>query len=108
MTHLKLTTKPYILPKYTLYFGGTLITMITSSKRIVTTGDTISVTDHFEKVTGRTRAGKNGKLVRCPVCEHTRKVYNFSFSSLTCPHCKTCVNKEDWLVDQLDTWRTPR
>ena len=82
--------------------------MITSSKHIITRGDIIKVTEHFEKVTGRTRAGKNGKNLMCPVCETTRRVYNFSFSGLTCPHCKTSVNKEDWLVDQLDTWRTPR
>ena len=85
------------------------MTPINAHKKIkVSEGGAIELKEHFEKVTGRTRAGKNGKLVRCPVCEHTRKVYNFSFSSLTCPHCKTCVNKEDWLVDQLDTWRTPR
>ena len=82
--------------------------MITSSKHIITRGDTIKVTEHYERVTGRTRAGKNGKNLKCPVCESTRRVFNFSFSALTCPSCKSCVNKEDWLVDQLDTWRTPR
>ena len=83
--------------------------MITSHKHIILSkGDVQTITDHFEKVTGRTRAGKNGKNLKCPVCEDTRRVFNFSFSSLTCPSCKTCVDKEDWLVDQLDTWRTPR
>ncbi len=82
---------------------------IQAQKHISITADgVIKVTEHFEKVTGRSRAGKNGKNLKCPVCETTRRVFNFSFSSLTCPSCKSCVNKEDWLVDQLDTWRTPR
>ena len=94
---------------YTSEVRPIIMTPINAQKRIIVSEDgTIKVTEHFEKVTGRTRAGKNGKLVRCPVCESTRKVFNFSFSSLTCPQCKSCVEKEDWLVDQLDTWRTPR
>ncbi len=84
------------------------MTPITHHKKIIVNGNKQTVVENFGPVTGRTRAGKNGKLVRCPVCESTRKVYNFSFSSLTCPQCKTCVQKEEWLVDLTDTWRTPK
>ncbi len=82
--------------------------MITSHKHIITNGDTITTTDHYEQVHGRTRAGKNGKQVMCPVCQCKHRVYHFSWSSMTCTSCKTDVKKEEWLVDQLDTWRTPR
>ncbi len=82
---------------------------INAHKRIVVSeGGAIEIKEHFEKCTSRTRAGKNGKQVMCPVCQCKNRVYHFSWSSMTCTSCKSDVEKEKWLVDQLDTWRTPR
>ena len=82
---------------------------ITSQKHIVVSPEGgIKITEHFDQVNGRTRAGKNGKQVMCPVCQCKNRVYHFSWSSMTCTSCKSDVEKEKWLVDQLDTWRTSR
>lgn len=48
------------------------------------------------KVTKSTRAGKNGKYIICPGCKGAAKVYNFSFSALTCQWCKISHDKYDW------------
>ena len=82
--------------------------MITSHKHIVVNGDHTTTTEHYAQVTGRTRAGKNGKNIMCPVCGHVHRVHHFSWTALTCTKCKSDVQKSEWLVDQLDTWRTPR
>ena len=51
------------------------------------------------KVTKYTRAGKKGKKIYCPKCNHSTKVYHFSWSGLTCPECKESIDKLDWLVE---------
>ena len=52
----------------------------------------------FKPVNRYTRAGKNGKQIKCPNCQSVRRVYHFNFSGLTCPECKESVEKSDWLV----------
>jgi len=53
----------------------------------------------YKPVTRYTRAGKNGKLIKCPKCQSVRRVYHFNFSGLTCPECKESIDKSDWLVE---------
>ena len=88
----------------------TIITglMLTSHKHISVRGNTHTITEHYAPVAKRTRAGNNGKDIMCPVCGHVARVYHFSWSASQCSNCKTMVNKYEYLVDQLDTWRTPR
>ena len=81
---------------------------ITQYKHINVTSDTTCMTEYFDLVTKRTRAGHNGKTIMCPHCQHQSRVYHFSFAALKCTNCTNWVDKYDWLVDQLDTWRTPR
>ena len=50
------------------------------------------------KVGKYTRAGYNGKRVMCPSCYTSSTVYHFAWSSLTCQHCSTDVNKYDWIL----------
>ena len=94
---------------YTSEVRPIIMTPINAHKKIIVSeGGAIKIKEHFEKVTGRTRAGKNGKNIMCPHCQSIHKVYHFSFSALQCTKCYENVEKTEWLVDQLDTWRTPR
>ena len=52
----------------------------------------------LENVNRYTRAGKNGKIIICPVCREPEVVYHFSWAAMTCPSCNTSSNKNDWLV----------
>ncbi len=82
--------------------------MITHHKHVSVRSNTHTVTEHYAPVTKYTRAGNNGKRVMCPICGHVHRIYHFSWSALSCAHCTSMVDKYDWMVDQLDTWRTPR
>ena len=53
----------------------------------------------YKPVTNRTRARKNGKLIKCPKCQSVNKGYHFSWSACGCLDCKEIVNKYDWLVE---------
>ena len=53
----------------------------------------------YKPVTNRTRARKNGKLIKCPKSSQTSKFYLFSWSSLVCMCCRESVEKLDWLVE---------
>ena len=53
----------------------------------------------YKPVTRYTRAGYNGKWIKCPKCSQTSKVYHFSWSSLVCMCCRESVEKLDWLVE---------
>ncbi len=48
------------------------------------------------KVTGRTRAGADGKLISSPCCGDTRTVYHFSWAALLCRLCGFEVQKNDF------------
>ena len=52
----------------------------------------------MKNVNRYTRAGKNGKELTCPKCNHTEKVYHFAWSAAGCLGCREYINKEDFLV----------
>ncbi len=52
----------------------------------------------MERVNDKTRAGKEGKVITCPICHCSKPVYHFSWSSLQCTFCKANVEKTDWLI----------
>ena len=81
---------------------------IKSHQHISIRGDKQTITEDFKPVHKRTRAGNNGKNIMCPRCGHIHRVNNFSWQELQCPKCTLWVTKYEWLVDQLDTWKTPR
>jgi len=43
-----------------------------------------------------TRAGRNGKNIRCSKCKHIDTVYHFSWGTIVCNNCKAEVKKEEW------------
>ena len=59
----------------------------------------IAPTISYKPVTRYTRAGYNGKWIKCPKCSQTSKVYHFSWTSLVCMCCRESVEKLDWLVE---------
>jgi hypothetical protein len=54
--------------------------------------------DETLTVTSRTRAGKNGKVIICPICATAIPVYHFAWIALVCPDCKSQVSKTNWLI----------
>ena len=56
----------------------------------------------------RDRAGHNGKNIKCPHCEKVDRINNLRWKTKTCKFCLVESTKYEWLIDQLDTWRTPR
>ena len=82
--------------------------MIRDFKHIIVRKGTPTITEHYAPITKHTRAGNNGKRIKCPHCEHVPPVYHFAWSALSCLNCASFPEKGEWLVDQLDTWRTPR
>jgi hypothetical protein len=64
-------------------------------------GETVkprSGADYRITVTSRTRAGKNGRVIICPICACSTPVYNFAWIALVCPDCKSQVSKTNWLI----------
>ena len=55
----------------------------------------LSRTPHFVKASGRSRAGKNGKVLHHS-CGASFKVYHFAWSACTCQGCGEVVEREDF------------
>ena len=53
----------------------------------------------LKNVNRYTRAGRFGKQITCPKCNHTETVYHFAWSACGCLGCKDYINKEDFLVE---------
>ena len=51
-----------------------------------------------KKVNRYTRAGQFGKFIVCPHCNQGAFVFHFSWSALTCQHCDTMIEKNQWKV----------
>lgn len=54
----------------------------------------------MKKVTSRTRAGKSGRQIYCPHCNHRIGISHFSWATLLCDSCKEKVPKEEWLIEE--------
>ena len=52
----------------------------------------------YNKITKNTRAGYEGKTIRCPKCNKEGRVYHFGWSALTCVYCHQESDKYDWYV----------
>ena len=53
-------------------------------------------TKKYKKVDRDTRAGYDGRLIRCPYCKNETKVYHFAWSGIECQSCKRMVDKNEW------------
>ena len=85
------------------------MTPLQGTKKIVVNGDEQTVLEDYALIEKRDRAGTDGKNIMSPNCENTTRIYGLAWSTYPCPHCKATPPKYNgWLIDQLDTWRTPR
>ena len=82
--------------------------MITGSKHISVKGGKQFLLENFELIQNKDRTGSNGKNIKCPHCEKVERIYNLRWQIKTCKFCLVESTKYEWLIDQLDTWRTPR
>jgi len=57
--------------------------------------------DSQEAVTRYTRAGGDGRLIYCPHCGYSRRVYNFSWAAMRCgiKKCGKLNYKGTWLIN---------
>ena len=56
------------------------------------------VSSYLTRLKKTARAGKWGKDIFCPHCNHQHRVSHFSWSALTCHQCNRSVEKLDWWV----------
>ena len=51
---------------------------------------------YMSKVNRYTRAGRDGKIISCPVCGYKKIVYHFGWCAITCTGCKKDIEKTQW------------
>ncbi len=61
------------------------------------------VSSYLTRLKKYAKAGKYGKDLFCPHCNHQHRVYHFSWSALVCHHCHRTVEKLDWWVSSDPT-----
>jgi hypothetical protein len=54
--------------------------------------------DHFVPVPKFTQGSKKGKVIFCPHCGHSHKVYHFAWTALECARCGETTTKYNWLM----------
>jgi len=50
----------------------------------------------LQNIGRHTRAGKDGALIVCPVCEGQTRVYHFAWDGIVCHHCDNAIDKVQW------------
>tara|TARA_A100001388_G_scaffold246899_1_gene206144 strand:- start:74 stop:328 length:255 start_codon:yes stop_codon:yes gene_type:complete len=50
------------------------------------------------RVNKYTRARKDGRFIICPKCHQGQFVFHFSWSALSCQHCNSMIDKNQWKV----------
>ena len=70
-----------------------------STKKITCKDGECKVTEFFQPMHKYSRTGFDGKLIKCPVCESSHRVFHLAWSSLTCQSCKSDVDKYDWMIE---------
>ena len=57
--------------------------------------------ENLIKVSKHTRAGSNGKIIYCPNCYTSTRVYHFAWAGLRCYNndCNKFHEKNEWLVE---------
>ena len=53
----------------------------------------------FKNLDRYTRAGREGKEIKCPNCGVYQWIYHFSWGALTCQGCDKSIEKNEWLVE---------
>tara|TARA_B100001250_G_C19680302_1_gene735540 strand:- start:783 stop:956 length:174 start_codon:yes stop_codon:yes gene_type:complete len=52
----------------------------------------------FKTLDRYTRAGREGKEIKCPNCGVYGWVYHFSWCALTCQGCGKMIDKNEWFI----------
>ena len=85
------------------------MTPTTHSKHISVRDGKETLIDDYAQIQKKDRAGGNGKNIKCPECGHVQRTYHLAWSKASCHGCAQMIPKYNgWLIDQLDTWMTPR
>jgi len=53
----------------------------------------------FVPMKKHSKCKSNGKLIKCPKCGKTEKVYHLSWSALQCQSCSWMIDKMEWLIE---------
>ena len=70
-----------------------------STKKITCKDGECAVTELFQPVHKYSRTGFDGRLIKCPHCEGTQRVYHLRSQTLKCFTCKAYVDKYDWMIE---------
>ena len=85
------------------------MTPTTHSKHISVRDGKETLIDDYAQIQKKARAGGNGKNIKCPECGHVQRTYHLAWAKASCHGCAQMIPKYNgWLIDQLDTWMTPR
>ena len=55
----------------------------------------------FRHVTGFTKSKEHGRLIYCPYCDRSQRVYEFFWPNQLCL-CGRLVDKKEWLIEKKD------
>ena len=53
----------------------------------------------FKNLNRYTRAGREGREIKCPNCGAYEWICHFSWSSLRCQACDKRIKKDEWLLE---------
>ena len=56
------------------------------------------VSSYLTRLKKYAKAGKYGKDIFCPYCNHSHRVYHFNWTSLTCHQCEKSFKRSEWWV----------
>ena len=70
-----------------------------STKKITCKDGECEVTELFQPMHKYSRTGFDGKLIKCPECEATHRVYHLAWSALGCQSCNQMIDKYDWMIE---------
>ena len=54
----------------------------------------------FVPMTKKSRVRRSGKLIKCPHCGKTHRVYHLAWSAIQCLSCSYIVDKYDWQIEK--------
>ena len=61
------------------------------------------VSSYLTRLKKYAKAGKYGKDIFCPYCNHSHRVYHFNWTSLTCHQCEKSFKRSEWWVSSDPT-----
>jgi len=70
-----------------------------STKKITCQDGDCKVTELFQPIHKYSRTGFDGKLIKCPECESTVRVYGLAWRSYPCEKCNKRISKYRWMIE---------